>query len=65
MKALNVTPKPKRPSKSELIDGVEQVPNGIPNEKKGRIEGEGRGGYERKKRKNAVCTGLFTAAADK
>jgi hypothetical protein len=35
--ALNMTPKLKRPSKSELINGFEQVPNGIPNEKKGSV----------------------------
>ena len=62
-----MTPKLKRPPKSELINGVEQAPNGI-IEKKGRVEGEGREGYERKERnerkerKNAVkafCTGSF------
>lgn len=35
--ALNMTSKLKRPSKSGLINGFEQGPNGIPNEKKGRV----------------------------
>jgi len=34
--ALNMTPKLKRPSKSELINGVEQAPNAIPTEEKER-----------------------------
>lgn len=50
---LNMTLKVKRPSKSELINGVEQAPNGIPR-RRGGLEGEGRGVYERKKRKDAV-----------
>ena len=49
--ALNMTSKLKRPSKSELINGVEQAPNGIPNENKGRVGGGGTRGMRTKEEK--------------
>jgi hypothetical protein len=48
----NLAPKLKRPSKSELINGVEQTPNGIPNEKKRvRVGGRGTRGIRAKEEK--------------
>jgi hypothetical protein len=66
--ALNMTPKLKRPSKSELINGVEQAPNGIPNEKKGRVGGRRTRGIRAKEEKECglgILHRLFTAAANK